>query len=221
MKFELNEYHRNTSDDVLLADLRHVAELLGKDRVTIDEYLDHGQYHPSTLQRRFGSWFTTLDAAGLKRTRNLGVTDEEYFQNLEKVWRELGRQPKYQEMRSPLSKYSAEAYAYRFGGWRRALERFVTFVNSGEDTQPARDQQVAAKSDLRRVQTKAPSWRLRFLVMRRDNFKCVACGRSPSQEPGVILHLDHVNPLSKETSFENLQTLCSRCNIGKGNLTDD
>lgn len=223
MKFELNEYHRNTSDDVLLADLRRVAELLGKDRVTIDEYMHYGTYNPSTLQRRFGSWFKTLDAAGLKRTRNLGVTDEEYFQNLEDVWRRLGRQPKYQEMRRPLSRYSAGAYEDRFGNWRAALERFVAFANSSEGAQPVSNEQTAVNNLGERTPTRAVSWRVRFLVMRRDNFKCVVCGRSPSQELGVILHLDHRKPFSKggETSFENLQTLCSTCNIGKGNLADD
>ena len=62
--------------------------------------------------------------------------------------------------------------------------------------------------------------RLRFKVMRRDNFKCCYCGRSPANDPKIILHVDHITPWSKggETTFENLQTLCSRCNIGKGAL---
>ena len=62
--------------------------------------------------------------------------------------------------------------------------------------------------------------RLRFKIMRRDNFKCKFCGRSPAIDPKVILHVDHIKPWSKggETTFENLQTLCSACNIGKGNL---
>ncbi|MFZ3122154.1 MAG: HNH endonuclease [Thermodesulfovibrionales bacterium] len=62
--------------------------------------------------------------------------------------------------------------------------------------------------------------RLRFKVMRRDNFKCRYCGRSPATDPKIILHVDHIIPWSKdgETTFENLKTLCSNCNIGKGNL---
>ena len=62
--------------------------------------------------------------------------------------------------------------------------------------------------------------RLRFRIMKRDNFKCKYCGRSPAINPKIILHVDHIIPWSKggETTFENLQTLCSKCNIGKSNL---
>jgi len=32
-------------------------------------------------------------------------------------------------MQKPLSKYSAGAYEYRFGTWRKALEGFIEYVN--------------------------------------------------------------------------------------------
>ena len=59
--------------------------------------------------------------------------------------------------------------------------------------------------------------KLRYKVLKRDNFKCCACGASPAKDPSIELHIDHIVPWSKggETKFENLQTLCSRCNIGK------
>ena len=62
--------------------------------------------------------------------------------------------------------------------------------------------------------------RLRFLVMKRDNFKCVVCGRSPAKDPEIELHIDHIIAWANggETVFENLQTLCSLCNIGKSDL---
>ena len=58
---------------------------------------------------------------------------------------------------------------------------------------------------------------LRFKVLKRDNFKCCACGALPAKDPSVELHIDHIVPWSKggETTFDNLQTLCSKCNIGK------
>lgn len=61
------------------------------------------------------------------------------------------------------------------------------------------------------------SVKLRFDVFKRDNFKCCICGASPAKDPNIELHIDHVIPWSKggETELENLQTLCSRCNIGK------
>ena len=65
--------------------------------------------------------------------------------------------------------------------------------------------------------TRVISDKLRYQVLKRDNFKCCACGASPAKDPAVELHIDHIIPWSKggETTLENLQTLCSRCNIGK------
>ena len=68
--------------------------------------------------------------------------------------------------------------------------------------------------------TRSISDKLRYRVLKRDNFKCCACGASPAKDPAVELHIDHVIPWSKggETKLENLQTLCSKCNIGKSDL---
>ena len=55
MIFELNEFHRNINSNELIEDLRHVAEFLNQDTVTIDDYNQHGRFHATTLTRRFGS----------------------------------------------------------------------------------------------------------------------------------------------------------------------
>ncbi len=171
MKFELEEFHRNVSEEKMIADLKRVASLLGKASVTQEEYNKYGKYHCTTLRNKIGSWFKILSLAGLEKTRNLGltdvelindlkrvsqklkkysvttteyeqhgqysksvfsqrfgtwlkalekaglektrnygVTDEEYFENLEEVWVKLGRQPKYNDMLKPLSKYVGSAY---------------------------------------------------------------------------------------------------------------
>lgn len=64
---------------------------------------------------------------------------------------------------------------------------------------------------------------LRYRILKRDSFRCVACGRSPALEPGVLLHVDHVLPWSRggETMEDNLQTLCADCNLGKSDRHDD
>ena len=65
--------------------------------------------------------------------------------------------------------------------------------------------------------TRAISDKLRYQVLKRDNFKCCACVASPAKDPSVELHIDHIIPWSKggESTLKNLQTLCSKCNIGK------
>src|SRR4051812_7427688 len=52
---------------------------------------------------------------------------------------------------------------------------------------------------------------VRFEVFKRDSFACVYCGRSA---PEVILHIDHINPVSKggDNDILNLRTACEDCN---------
>jgi 5-methylcytosine-specific restriction endonuclease McrA len=218
--------------DELLDDLRSVAKMLKLNSLTQQLYAEHGSIGPNTISRRFGgSWLKALKAAGLSQTRKYGLTDEEYFSNLEQIWRKLGRQLKYSEIRAPLSTLSAGAYERRFGSWRKALEAFISYINSGEDdtSDVTSDSIQSIAKDIEKTTIKAYSHktsrpinlRLRFKVLRRDNFKCKICGKSPATHAGTILHVDHIKPWSKggETTFENLQTLCETCNIGKGNLS--
>lgn len=63
--------------------------------------------------------------------------------------------------------------------------------------------------------------KIRFEVFKRDAFKCQYCGRSA---PEVILHVDHIKPVSDGGTNEmtNLITSCFDCNMGKKDrLLDD
>jgi hypothetical protein len=61
--------------------------------------------------------------------------------------------------------------------------------------------------------------KLTLKVLKRDNYKCQICGKSPSTYPELSLEVDHILPVSKggTNDIENLQTLCFYCNRGKGN----
>lgn len=69
---------------------------------------------------------------------------------------------------------------------------------------------------------KPPNARERLEVLKRDRYTCVICGRSPAIMPGLELEVDHVEPFSKggADALGNYQTLCQRCNRGKGNHED-
>ena len=293
MKFELNDYHRNISDQELIQDVQDVAKSLGKDTLTGSEYSLHGKYYHSTLQRRFGSWKKVLEAcnletvghnfkcnisneemitdlkrvagivnlesptqesydkygkyhsatlcrkygswnnvlrfAGMKLNLNRKMSNEEMFEEIERVWIIVGKQPTATDMKSGISKYSLNSYVRRFGGWRKALEAFVDFINSdtttltGEGAENKNTQTVTCSLSENNEYHKTPrdiNLRLRFKVLQRDNFKCCACGASPAKDASVELHVDHIMPWAKggETVFENLQTLCSKCNLGKSDM---
>ena len=224
MKFELAPNNRNVPDAELLADLKRVASELGKTAVAGDEYNERGRFNRTTLIDRFGSWNKALEQAGLARTKNQNISDEELFKNLAEIWVKIGRQPFIGDLTSKTSKYSDTTYRRRFGSWRKALEAFVGWANEGEmqaiealpgTTKPSTKQEVFRHKTSRTI-----NYRLQFLVMRRDNFRCKITGRSPATDPNVILEVDHIVPWDKggETVMENLQTLVKQINIGKSNL---
>lgn len=59
---------------------------------------------------------------------------------------------------------------------------------------------------------------LREEIKERDNYKCCSCGLGIEDEPNLLLEIDHIIPLSKGgmTTYDNLQTLCWKCNRKKG-----
>lgn len=71
------------------------------------------------------------------------------------------------------------------------------------------------KTDSTGKKRKPISKRIRFEVFKRDCFTCQYCGR---KSPDVILHVDHIKPVSKggTNGITNLITSCSVCNLGKG-----
>ncbi len=57
--------------------------------------------------------------------------------------------------------------------------------------------------------------RRRFLILRRDNYRCCLCGATGTD---VQLHVDHriAKARGGTDESENLWTLCQPCNLGKG-----
>jgi len=60
---------------------------------------------------------------------------------------------------------------------------------------------------------------LRYAVFKRANFRCQCCGAKPTADNDVQLHIDHIVPqsLGGGHEFDNLQSLCSDCNLSKSN----
>lgn len=205
------------SDDELIADLQRVAQSLNSKTMSSRKYRFLGAFAGTTIEQRFGSWNKALCLAGLSISSERDISDERLFENLLVLWQHLGRQPRYSELMRPPSVISQTPYNRRFRSWTASLEAFVQYANGSGIESPG------VQSDLeeaRGATGRNPSLRLRWRVLQCNHFTCCACGASPAPRPGVELHVDHIVPWSKggETVLENLQTLCSVCNLGKSNL---
>lgn len=226
---------KRISDEQYFEDLKRVAELIKKETVPYNEYKIYGEYSAEHIINRFGKWNIALEKAGLKITgfSKDKITEQQCFDEIERLWRLLGRQPKTTDIiRGNLSIYSVDTFKRRFGGWRKALEAFVQYINSENDIEEMIEQDIGnikedANNDTERVEdiykhrtSRNITLKMRFKILQRDHFKCCACGASPAKDSKIELHVDHIIPWSKggETEYDNLQTLCFRCNLGKSDM---
>lgn len=192
------------SEAEFIEDVKRIAAILGVGSLTTDQYLEHGRFSLKPLPRLFGKWQKALESAGLEPSAGYAApaSETDLLENLEAVWRALGRQPKQSDMRKPLSRIGHDTYCRRFGSWRASLERFVANVNA-ESEAAARPVFVVPHVELplqiveRNNSARTAGWRLRFLVMRRDRFRCCQCGASPASSAGTVLVVDHVVPWSQ------------------------
>jgi len=219
MKFELKDFNRNVPDKDLLNDLKDIAQKLEVNKLSSRQYeANGGKYTSGTIARRFNSWNNALEKAGLSIVLWRNVSKEELFENLENVWIRLGRQPVYRDMKMPISKYSADQYITKFGGWRKALEEFVEFINTESNHLEEIEDEVIKKKEVeyRHKTKRLPSERLKVQVLMRDGNICRLCGVTLT---GDNIHFDHIIPWSKggETELGNLQILCAKHNLAKGN----
>lgn len=202
----------------LKTDLKQVAEKLNTDTLTQKLYSEHGKYDVTNLSRRFGTWNKALAKVGLKPGNINNYSDEELFENILSIWQHKGKQPVRRDLSVNPSKISQGPYNRRFNSWAHALQSFIDYANQNE-VQISNNSN--SERDTKEKQTsRDPSLRLRFQVLKRDNFTCCQCGASPAKDSSVELHVDHIKAWSKggKTVRENLQTLCLKCNLGKSNL---
>lgn len=68
-----------------------------------------------------------------------------------------------------------------------------------------------------RVERGKVSNKMRFSIYERDGYRCRNCGISGRFNTYAQLEIDHIIPIAKggKTTYDNLQTLCHRCNVEK------
>ena len=196
--------------------LPEIARQLGVRQLSRTGYLKQGRYSVRTLEAHFARWEEAADAARIAPAYRRPVDDRELFDNLRQLWTRLGHQPSAHQVKKPMSLFSLDVYLARFGKFNHALRAFAQYLDPA-NVSPG---PVADAKKLSRKTTRHVNDSLRFKVMRRDRFRCCACGRSPATHAGVVLEIDHKKPWSAggETVMSNLQTLCKKCNRGKSDL---
>jgi len=147
MKFKLEKFHRNTSENDLMEDLVQTYKLLKNEGlpITYRTYDEIGKYSSATMVARFGSWNNALIKAQIETNEEKNITEKDLFLNLEKVWTFLGRQPVTRDLVKPISKYTYQTYSERFGGWRKALKAFVEYVNDENEQQDTENKPESKK----------------------------------------------------------------------------
>ncbi len=218
--YSIKRYHTYTKPE-LLSSIKKYAELRRTKHISGPDFSGWSGVALSTIKRKFGSWTKFCHEARLKPTSLAQTTKEDLFRNLESVWEKLGRQPRLREMKKPISDIGESKYYKTFGNWFNACSEFLAWksglskeefeaeIKSIEQFNTDRENKHRTRRDI--------NLSLRYDVLKRDNFKCVACGKSPALFPQVTLHIDHIVPYSRggESELDNLQTLCKDCNLGK------
>lgn len=229
-KLERNRIDK-VSKKAIIDELKRVAEHYGYREFTGREFDKVAtKCKKTTVLNNFDSWTLALKVTGLelkshKKPRKDQIPEQQLFIELERIWKLLGHRPSRNEWEASSPKYSYTTYKSRFDGWVNACARFIDYKSGGtllseDESQSKKDETSEQESiDLPQNKKRHIPLGLRLEVLKRDNYRCAYCGRSPATEVGVVLHIDHVAPFSKkgETVLNNLQCLCDDCNLGKSN----
>jgi hypothetical protein len=212
--------------DELIEEIKRISKILGTECFSEKDFTNASGYNRSIFSRKFGKFRIIMNDIGFTTPqKGRKYTDKERFENLLNVWTFYGRQPSYAEMNIEPSKVGAKTYVIRWGSWKKALLAFLEKVNSNNEKDDVIIENILENNFKNNIKPKINPKEgrreipigLRFDILKKDNYKCKICGRSPSSTIGIELHVDHIIPFSKggKTVENNLRTLCNQCNIGK------
>jgi hypothetical protein len=220
-KFDMAAKRVRLTDEALVVALQDAAEKFSSSYFSTMQYDNlHGERpHSTTIIERFGSWKKALNLIGISDVRKRQYSIDELIQNLETVWKKLGYAPGKRQIATLGAKISESPYKRHWGSLQSACEALEAFHNK----RISKEKLLAGNRTVVR-RTTIPL-KVRYLVLERDNNRCVRCGVSRTDGNHVRLEVDHIHPVRPADpnvegggdELENLQTLCWECNQGKKN----
>ena len=204
------------SEQTLIEELLRISRELGQDTLSRRDIDRHGRMSSAVALKRFGSLRQALQAAGLRPTRFMKASDQELLGILEEVWvtslEKFGRRPERADLKAPGAPISGDTVTRRFGLWKKALELTAQYADRKRQSEPPESMSTERMPSTARADRASLSIRKRFLLLKRDSYRCRLCGAA-----GVRLEVDHVVPVARggTNSPDHLQTLCFSCNRGK------
>jgi hypothetical protein len=228
MNFNMDRKRVDSKEkEKIIEELKTVFNKVGKRYYGRREYDKYSVYcKGSTVIRYFGSWETALQNAGIESKPNRRIRKDKILEldlliELMNIWEKLGHRPSKDEWLSAKSKYSYTTYKRTFGGWINACEKVLEYIGNDQNIEETQNKEntVEVEQDIILKKTRSIPLKIKLQVLKRDNYKCCFCGKSPALNAGTILHIDHIIPFSKngKSDLSNLRVLCSECNLGRGN----
>ena len=175
-----------------------------------------------TLSRCYGNWEEALKSIQAKSFKSSGISDLKLLSYFEDCW-EWDSDGSFDNDLCPTAN-TLVAYGKKTGesitqnyfekrGWVWGeFKRLMKKYKAGEISL----EEVINSKKTKNLEEPISS-KTRHSVLERDKGICQLCGVSASD--GFKMHIDHIHPRSKggsSTDLENLRTLCSNCNLGKG-----
>jgi hypothetical protein len=229
---------RNVTKAQVLEELEKVAEYYNFIEFSRQKFEKVASFGSGVITRQFdGSWRKALDSLNIHlmnkgitlsprlSTRNQVHSDKELFDEIGRIWKLVGHQPSLTEWREANPKILYNFVNFRFSRWIKACSEYIEYVMGNEIREDnfIIPDQLPKKTQLKaRYFYKNSNYRnitilSRMKILRRDNFCCVFCGKSPVTDNSTKLHIGHIKPFSQggSCSMENLQTICNECNNRK------
>lgn len=211
--FDINVKRQKISNQQLLESLEIYSEIKGNLYFSTTEYNSWTKRIAisDTFIDRFGSWNKALKIIGIEGGHERKYSPEELIHNLESVWKELGFPPSKRNINKYGLKISEGPYRRIWGSFSNACKMLSSFHN-GNITKEELHIGIVEKNTRETIPLN-----IRWKVLKRDNYTCKKCGKSPAKNNEVELEIDHIHPVAKGggNELENLQTLCHDCNQGK------